>query len=454
MRVRPSGHRAFIYLDSRDGSSKRHTLGQTTLMGVEDARDRCLAIQSGGMEVQEPTATVPLFRYFVAGTWRSECYMRLKPSSRRGVDYRLARQLLPTFGYVTLDRLDRRSIHLWFDRYSATAPGGANYALDVLRQIMNHAKVHGHIESNPASGIRRNPKRKLNRFLSRDEIRRLHDELDRCVEERPSRAAQADIIRLLSYTECRFGEIRNLKWQEVEADALSLVDSKTGPRKVYLNCKAREIIERQPRTVSPYVFPLPHDPSQPTPRTPWVWHLVRKRAELEDVRLHDLRHNFASHAVMQGVPLPTVARLLGHREVSMTLRYTHEADKDVNAAAERIGNVMDDICSSEEIEVLSISEKNTTSQDVIVVCSGFYGVPGVQVSTCSFLNQTNFSRDFYSAGTYHQRMQVRFVVVRQVFLEGFALPSEITPQVDGRLCRCGDDIRLQQSRAYEGAAAV
>ena len=348
VRVRPSGHRAFIYLDNRGGSSKRHTLGQTTLMTVEEARVRGLAIQSGGLEVQESTANVPLFRDFVTGAWKSECYERLKPSTRRSVDYRLARQLLPAFGGVPLHRLDRRSVHIWFDRYSATAPGGANPTLDLLRQIMNHAKVHGHIKSNPASGIRPNPKRKLNRFLSSDEIRRLHNELDRCVAEGPSRAAQADIIRLLSYTGCRFGEIRMLKWQEVEADALSLVDSKTGPRKVYLNCKAREIIKRQSHTGSPYVFPSPHDPSQPSPRTHRVWYLVRKRAGIQDVRLHDLRHNFASHAVMQGVPLPTVARLLGHRQVSMTLRYAHVADRDVEAAAERIGRVIDGISECQD----------------------------------------------------------------------------------------------------------
>ena len=341
VRVRPSGHRAFIYLDSRGGSSKRRTLGQTTLMAVYEARNRCLDIQSGRVEAQMPA--VPLFRIFVAGPWRPECYERMKSSTRRGVDYRLAGQLLPAFGDMPLDQIDRRSVHLWFDHYSATAPGGANSALDVLRQIMNHAKVHGHIESNPACGIRRNPSRKLNRFLSRNEIRRLHVELDRCVAERPSRAAQADIIRLLCYTGCRFGEIRMLKWQEVEDEALSLGDGKTGPRKVYLSCKAREIIQRQSRTDSSFVFPSLGDPSRPTPRTPRVWYLIRKRAGLEDVRLHDLRHNFASHAVMQGVPIPTVARLLGHREVSMTLRYAHVADREVEAAAERIGNVINTI---------------------------------------------------------------------------------------------------------------
>ncbi len=346
VRVRPSGHRAFIHLDSRGGSSKRHTLGQATLMTVEEARAGCFDIQSGGLEPQEPASTVPLFRDFVEGAWKSECYERLKPSTRRGVDYRLERQLLPAFGGVPLDRIDRRSIHLWFDRCSATAPGGANRTLDVLRQIMSHARVHGHVVTNPASGVRRNPGRKFNRFLSGDEIRRLHDELDRCVVERPSRSVQADIIRLLSCTGCRLGEIRTLEWREVGVRTLDLADSKTGPRTVYLNSRAREIIGRQPRINSPYVFPSPHDPSQPSPETRQVWYLVRERAGIADMRLHDLRHNFASHAVMRGISLPTVARLLGHRKVSMTLRYAHVADREVEEAAERVGIAMAEIMTS------------------------------------------------------------------------------------------------------------
>ena len=71
-----------------------------------------------------------------------------------------------------------------------------------------------------------------------------------------------------------------------------------------------------------------------------LWKKVRKLAGIEDVRLHDLRHTFASQAAMQGIPLPVVARLLGHAQVQMTLRYAHVSDRDVEAAAERIGGVM------------------------------------------------------------------------------------------------------------------
>ena len=200
VRIRPSGYRTFVFLDSRGGSSKRYTLGPVTLMGVEEARVRSLDMQSGEENAPQQVrsaVTAPLLRDFVTGAWRADCYERLKPSTRRITDIALANQLLLAFGDMPLDRIERKDVNHWFDRYSATAPGGANRVLAVMRQILNHAMVHGHLETNPARGIRLNPGRKFNRFLSREEILRLHEELDRCVAERPSRTAQADIIRLL-----------------------------------------------------------------------------------------------------------------------------------------------------------------------------------------------------------------------------------------------------------------
>ena len=106
-----------------------------------------------------------------------------------------------------------------------------------------------------------------------------------------------------------------------------------------LSPEARAVIERQPRSNSPWVFPSPTDPARPRVDL-GLWKKVRKLAGIEDVRLHDLRHTFASQAAMQGIPLPVVARLLGHAQVQMTLRYAHVSDRDVDAAAERIGRVM------------------------------------------------------------------------------------------------------------------
>ncbi len=135
----------------------------------------------------------------------------------------------------------------------------------------------GHIETNPARGLKRNPRPKLTRFLSREEIGRLHEVLDGYEPRRPSCKAQVDIIRLLLLTGCRTGEMLKLRWREVGVDTLELEDSKTGPRQVLLSPEARAIIERQPRSGSPWVFPSPMNPGRPRFDIS-IWKRVRKLA--------------------------------------------------------------------------------------------------------------------------------------------------------------------------------
>ena len=122
----------------------------------------------------------------------------------------------------------------------------------------------------------------------------------------------------------------------MDGDRLYLRHAKAGPRTVFLSTEARTIIARQRRT-GPFVFPSALDPSVHRSTELSLWRKVRRAADLADVRLHDLRHTFASHAVMAGVPLPVVSRLLGHAQLRMTLRYAHVSDRETEAAAERIG---------------------------------------------------------------------------------------------------------------------
>ena len=337
VRVRPGGSRSWV----RCTGSGRVTLGPTALKGADEARRECLALEAAAVSGNAGGAAerAPTFRWFVSPErpWRAARRARLKPATRRIEDGVLGGQLLPAFGSLALDRIGRARIERWFDTYSRTAPGGANRALAVLRAILNHAAACGHIPVNPATGIRPNPRPRPTRFLSAEEIARLHGVLDGAAGDRADRRPQADIIRLLLLTGCRRNEIVRLQWREVDGDRLRLLDGKTGPRTVALNGRARAVIARQSRTGSPFVFPSPRDPGRPLGSDLPLWRRVRREAGLEDVRLHDLRHTFASQAVLHGVPLPVVAQLLGHRSVSMTMRYAHVADRDAEAAAERVG---------------------------------------------------------------------------------------------------------------------
>ena len=343
VRVRPSGLPTYIHLRKSSAGVKKISLGPVSLRGVEEVRRECLA--AAAAEVDEESGTVgedvPLFRDFVDGPWKTACFDRFKPSTKQVTERVLKGRLLPTFGAVHLDRISHVMVLRWFEAYSMTAPGGANRVLDVLRQILNHAHVCGHIAANPAMNIRRNPRAKLTRFLSREEIQRLHRVLNGYTEKSTSACQQAEIIRLLLLTGCRKSEIVHLRWEEVDGDRLNLTDSKTGARRVYLNARAREIIERRMgQRAGPWVFPSARNPSRPQGTGLYLWYSVRDEAGLEDVRLHDLRHTVATHAVIQGVPLPIVARLLGHRRPDMTLRYTHVGDTEIEAAAERIGQTI------------------------------------------------------------------------------------------------------------------
>ena len=341
VRVRPSGGQSYVLLEDAGGRTRRVSLGPVLLKSVAEARRECHARKAEPDVTGPPRRAAPLFRDFVEGAWKKAHFEGYKPSTRKGVRSLLDRQLLPAFGSKPLDRIAPTHIGRWFDRFSRTAPGNANHALDLLTQIMNFAIARGHLETNPARAVERNPRQVLTRFLSLNEIDRLHKVLDG--QTRKSRREQADIVRLLLLTGCRRSEIVRLRWSEVDRDRLVLADGKTGPRIVPLSTPARCILERRPRGTSPFVFPSPRDPGRPRSRNLSFWDRARQEAGIEDVRLHDLRHTHASHAVMNGVPVPVVSRLLGHSDVRTTLRYAHLGDRQIEAAAERVGQAIADI---------------------------------------------------------------------------------------------------------------
>ena len=340
VRVRPTGGKSFVLLQEVGGRSRRVALGPVSTRSIEEARRKCHEHRANPEPEEAPRApgAIPLLRDFVEGEWKAAHFARYKPSTRKGVGALLASRILPAFGNRPMDRIAPARVRRWFDEYSRTAPGRANKGLELLRQILSFAVARGYIEHNPARGIRTNRRPKLTRFLSREEIAHLHRALDG--QTHPGNRRQADIVRLLLLTGCRCGEIVGLRWSEVQSDALVLADSKTGPRRVPLNSRARRILDRQPRGDSAFVFPSPLDPSRPRGGELSLWRRVRKEAGIEDVRLHDLRHTHASHAVMNGVPVPVVSRLLGHSNVRMTLRYAHLGDRDIEAEAERVGAVI------------------------------------------------------------------------------------------------------------------
>ena len=140
-------------------------------------------------------------------------------------------------------------------------------------------------------------------------------------------------------TGCRFGEIASLEWDWIKGGRIHLPDSKSGPRTVWLSSAARDVIDAIPRYSAdcPYLFPA-RPPTRHIDNIAFQWDRIRAEAGLPGLRLHDLRHSWASTAAMNGVDMVTIAKLLGHALVETTERYVHLSDRSVADAADRVSN--------------------------------------------------------------------------------------------------------------------
>lgn len=187
---------------------------------------------------------------------------------------------------------------------------------------------------NPVFGIKKFRTRNCQRFLSSPELSRLGSAL----AASSANTKGLMVIKLLVLTGARKGEIEGLRWDAIDEHhaCARLAESKTGPKILPLGAAALEILRQIPReTGSPYVFPGEDNIFTHYVGTPRIWLQIRRAADLPDVRLHDLRHTFASVAVNAGQSLPLIGKLLGHKDVKTTAQYAHLADHPVRVAADR-----------------------------------------------------------------------------------------------------------------------
>jgi integrase len=219
-------------------------------------------------------------------------------------------------------------------------PYQANRTLGVLSKMMSLAETWGLRDkhSNPCKDIERYPERKRERFLSPKELQRLGKALTTAeVSGTESKYAVA-AFRILLLTGCRLSEIQTLEWRHVDLEQkeLRLPDSKTGAKTIYLGEAAVTLLEALPRvTDNPYVIAGKKEETHLTDLQ-HPWRRIRKAAGLNDVRIHDLRHTFASGGLRVGEGLAMIGKLLGHSQVQTTARYAHLASDPVKRAATKI----------------------------------------------------------------------------------------------------------------------
>jgi len=194
--------------------------------------------------------------------------------------------------------------------------------------------------SNPCLHVKKFPEEKRERFLSADEYAALGRTLAELETTGSEPASVIAAIRLLMLTGCRLGEIMPLKWAYVDwqAKAFRLPDSKTGPKVVLFGDAVAAVLRAIPKLPDNFwVITGTKEGARLTDLQP-PWRRIRRRAKLDDVRLHDLRHSFASGALFLGEGLPMIGKLLGHTQVQTTARYAHLALDPVRNAAEKVSN--------------------------------------------------------------------------------------------------------------------
>ncbi len=345
VRVQPSGVRSFIVQTRVRGRMRKLTLGRFPEMSLDEARKEAATVLArvwNGEAVAPARATkAPLFRDFAA-RYRERRKGRWKPSSLKTFDIYMKNRLMPAFGKMRLDTVDHARVSAWFDAASASRPGAANRAFEILRAMLRTARQWGELGEHvpdACANIVVNPRKPVARFLNREELERLGAVLDRHGTEHPWPVAA---LRLLTLTGARLSEVLNLRWAEIGelsdgGGSARLEDSKTGPRTIWLAPEAARLVAALPRPEgAKRVFP----DNLTSARLYTFWCGVREEAGLPGLRIHDARHTWASQGIMNGVGLTTVGRLLGHRKRATTAIYAHLDDAALRDAAAQAAAVI------------------------------------------------------------------------------------------------------------------
>lgn len=347
LRVYPSGRKAFVLSYRYRGRKRLLTLGRYsevfTLAQAKTKAQKTIA----KLDEQDPLAERQREQAPTLGEiWKRylEEYAQAHKKARTVADEKgtWRRHLERGFSKRRLDEITREDVQRLHHKLR-NSPYAANDAVKLLRRLYSLAGEEWGLVSpdmNPARRIKLFKEARRERYLSSEEISRLGQALREAQEEGEDPYAIA-AVRLLLLTGARAGEILGLRWDEVDFQSrlLRLRDSKTGPKGVELAAPALEVLaglQRLRMAGSPWVFPG-RDPAKP--RNDYIkrsWAKIRQRAGLEDVRLHDLRHSFASMGAAAGYSLKMVGELLGHAHAATTDRYAHLARDPRKEANERI----------------------------------------------------------------------------------------------------------------------
>ena len=344
VRVYATGRKVYVVQSRGPWGPKRVTLGKHGELSCDEARGKAALVIDRIKRGEEPEPKPPEAELTVAGL--AERFMsdhvetHCKPDTARTYRSLLENHVEPALGGTALEEVGRAEVAALHHGLRAT-PAVANAVLGLLSKMFKTAEAWDLLPagSNPCRAVRRFRTRKRERFLTQEEFRRLGRALRALEAEERTWTPAVAAIRLLALTGCRRSEILDLMWDDVDRTAgeLRLRDAKAGPRMVPLTAPARKVLEEVPRSPdNPWVIPSRYGKNR-LGNLSYYWGAVRERAGLDDVRIHDLRHSYASRALALGESLSAIGRLLGHRHVVSTARYAHLMRDAEKAAANRVG---------------------------------------------------------------------------------------------------------------------
>lgn len=350
LEVRASGRKTYYqrYTDER-GRERQFRIGPADILSLRQAKIKAIRTRAEAIMGGDPSCdraalrAIPTLRSFVVERYIP--FIKTYKRSWKTDETVLRVHVLKKLGNLYVDEITTHLILNLVEgmRRQRYASGTVGRVIVILRYLFNLARKWEvyKADTNPAAGLPVPPDVQRNRFLDEIEIQRLigvlHDDENQVA---------ARSILLLLMTGARRNEVTHARWEYIDLEERTLFVplSKTGkPRHVFLNGPAIELLRAMPRTGdNPFVFPSPLT-GRPSASLHFPWTRIRKAAGLEDVRLHDLRHSFASLLVNKGAHLYDVQRLLGHTSPKYTQRYAHLSREKLVRAADLAGDVISDL---------------------------------------------------------------------------------------------------------------
>ncbi|WP_373054437.1 tyrosine-type recombinase/integrase [Thioalkalivibrio sp.] len=348
--VTPKGRRFYYFRYTTNKRRRGMKIGEFPALSLPEARRLAYDLRAQVDRGEDPQAArdirraIPTLQEFV-----DEHYLPHAKATKRSAkddESRLRHRVLPTLGRLPLDAIDKRTVQQLLAKVRTTHSAAThNRVVSLLHRVFALAIEWGFLPEgsrNPVTGIKKLPEAQRTRYLNRDELKRFLVAL----ADQPNRRAAA-LLAICLLTGARIGEVRRMRYADLNLDPeapswhIPHTNAKSGKsRTVMLSAQAVEVLKAlEPVEGNLYVFAGKKE-GQPMVAPQKVFENVLEEAEINDFRVHDLRHTWASYAAMSGAPMRALQATLGHHALSMTQRYSHLSDETLRETSQSVANAI------------------------------------------------------------------------------------------------------------------